>query len=115
MSDDIVKKYIVPGAWLKRRLPRMLQSLNTLNQKRANGSKRGRIMLTGFSANAIERTDGKPSDWLVTVTLTRAKGVATSLRVAGCGKIPLYRHDDVGKVLKDLTVAHRKRMEVVCE
>jgi hypothetical protein len=126
--DELVKTFAVPTAWARRRMSRMYQATGTLNARKIGRMRRGQWMMTGFSGE--NKDDGTT---LVSVRLRKAPrmgvdalgGRATlghALPPAGCHKAAFYkrgreirrvkmcpyRHDDFGKVLKDLTVAARK-------
>lgn len=113
--DELVKTFAVPTAWARRRMSRMYQATGTLNARKIGRMRRGQWMLTGFGG--VNRDDGTT---LVSVRLQKAprmwhviipQGV-DSLNQRGRErrrvKMCMYRHDDVGKVLKDLTVAAKK-------
>lgn len=105
---ELVKTFTVPTAWAFRRMQRMYKATGTRNARKMGRTRRGGLMLTGFSVNANDN-----GDTVVSVRLRKALRMGVDAyyrkgreirRVVFCP----YAHDDVGKVLKDLTVAARK-------
>lgn len=113
--DELVKTFTVPTAWAHRRMRRMYQATGTLNARKIGRMRRGQWMMTGFSGES--KDDGTT---LVSVRLRKAPRMWNFIIPQGVDalnqrgreirrvKMCQYRHDDFGKVLKDLTVATRK-------
>lgn len=106
--DELVKTFAVPTAWARRRMSRMYQATGTLNARKIGRMRRGQWMMTGFSGE--NKDDGTT---LVSVRLRKATRMGVDAfyqrgREIRRVKMCPYRHDDFGKVLKDLTVAARK-------
>lgn len=93
MINEIERTFVVPSTWLRRQLPKMLQVSGTLNASKIGRTRRGGWLMTGFS--------GEPKENGTTVVSMRMQKAPRMAAV-------FYRHDDIGKVLKDLTVAAKK-------
>lgn len=115
VMDELVKTFTVPTALAHRRMRLMHAATGTLNARKIGRMRRGQWMMTGFSGEV--KDDGTT---VVSVRLRKAppmwnfiipQGVdALNQRGRDIRRVKMcpYRHDDVGKVLKDLTVAARK-------
>ena len=91
--DEIERTFVVQSPWMRRRLPKMLQVCGTLNASKIGRTRRGGWLMTGFS--------GEPKENGTTVVSMRMQKAPQMAAL-------IYRHDNIGKVLKDLTVAARK-------
>jgi hypothetical protein len=99
--DEIVKTFTVQGSWLRKRMPRIHNCVNRLNSRRIGRSRRGSLQMVGVAGST---TAEHPDTFTVDVTLRRSRSRAAKF----------YLHDDIGKVLKDLTVAasrYRKELK----
>lgn len=106
--DEIVKKFVVSTAWAHRRIQRMYQATGTLNARKMGRTRRGGWMLTGFSGDIKD-----DNTTLVSVRLRKAPRMGVTAYYQNNREIRRvdicpYRHDDIGKVLKDLSVAARR-------
>lgn len=90
---EIERTFVVPTPWIRRRLPKMLQVSGTLNASKIGRTRRGSWLMTGFSGELKE-------NGTTVVSLRMQKAPRMSALI--------YRHDNIGKVLKDLTVAAKK-------
>lgn len=91
--DEIERTFVVPSTWIRRRLPKMLQVSGTLNASKIGRTRRGGWLMTGFSCEPKEN-----GTTVVSLRMQKAPRMSAVI----------YRHDNIGKVLKDLTVAARK-------
>ena len=100
-EGDIVRTFTVPGSWLRKRMPHIHDCVNRLNSRRIGRSRRGSLQMVGVAGST---TAEHPDTFTVDVTLRRSRSRAAKF----------YLHDDIGKVLKDLTVAasrYRKELK----
>lgn len=101
----VTKTFVVPTGWLSRRVPRFLSAVQKLNSRKYGGLRRGMVQLAGINATA--RDDGTTEVRVLTTPAPKKvqwlDGNASHFR-----KACLYDHDDIGKVMKDLTVASAK-------
>jgi hypothetical protein len=100
-EGDIVRTFTVPGTWVRKRIPRFYSCINRLNSRRIGRSRRGSLQMVGVAGST---TAEHPDTFTVDVTLRRSRSRAAKFHL----------HDDIGKVLKDLTVAasrYRKELK----
>lgn len=104
-SSETTKTFVVPTRWLGRRMPRLWDALARLNARKLGKRRRGRVQLTGF--------EGFPKDDGTTELLIKLAASPHRLRciddgTGGLRKFSVYECGDIGKVVKDLTVAHNR-------
>jgi hypothetical protein len=97
-----LKSFVVPTTWLGRRIPRLLSAVNKLNHRKYGRLRRGSIQLISF--------DATPRDEETTEVrlVTRLSPQCLIVPVAGSSvvrKMRVYDYGDIGKVIKELTVA----------
>jgi hypothetical protein len=105
--DTVIKTFVVPTDWLRRRLPNLWESVQKINAKKYGRLRRGMVMLSGLDAKM--REDGTAE---VRVLLSRRPKslevpVEENFKVR-MRRFCLYDHGNVGKVMKELTVAASK-------
>lgn len=89
---ETVKTFVVPTAWMQRRLQQFMSATGSLNSRKQGRSRRGSIQLAGI--------DGTPQENGTTIVRVHARRVAASRRMSS-----VFNHADIGKLMKSLTVA----------
>lgn len=100
-EGDIVRTFTVPRTWFLQRIPRFYSCINRLNSRRIGKSRRGSLQMVGVAGIT---TAEHPDTFTVDLTLRKSRSKAAKFHL----------HDDIGKVLKDLTVAasrYRKELK----
>lgn len=101
--EETVKTFLVPIGWIGRRLPKFISAVNKTNAAKYGRLRRGHVLLAGI--------DVTPKDERVAEVRVHLRRSPPGLRIpSGLSviKMPLYDFSDIGKVLKDLTVAAAK-------
>ena len=102
--DDIEKTYTIPTKRFTERLfRRWAKATGKLNSRKISRTRRGGLLFVGGVASNNE--DGTTS---VTVRLQKRPANLKVLFAGGVKSFCLYEHDDIGKLLKDLTVAENR-------
>jgi len=109
MIDEQKKIFVVSTAWMQRRLRHLISAVGSLNDRKIGRTRRGNMMLAGIDGTPMDGVDAT----LVTVTIRRPnkwpRAIVPSPEGVRAMRFCPYQHRNVGKVLKELSVAHAKR------
>jgi len=103
--EETVKTFVVPTAWMDRRLPQFLSATGALNSRKHGRMPRGTIQLAGI--------DSTPQDNGTTVVRVHTRRCPSRKLVAELVNgerrtFCPFKHADIGKLMKSLTVAAAK-------
>jgi hypothetical protein len=99
------KTFVVPTRWLGRRIPKLLSAVNKLNDRKHGRLRRGAIQLVGLDATP---KDNETTEVRVFTRRSPQHLVVPVAGTQGVRKMQIYDHGNVGKVMKELTVAASK-------
>ncbi|MEY3205061.1 MAG: hypothetical protein RLZZ21_1392 [Planctomycetota bacterium] len=100
---DVEKTYTIPTKRMTLRLQRrFFNATNRLNSRKIGRTRRGGLQL--FFVGATRHDDA----WIVKFRLRKAPPGLKVPCQTGVKRLCLHEHDDIGKLLKDLTVAAAK-------